>query len=119
MTVFFRMFKKTQIKNIFRLPRSYKLSDEEFSLRGKFIISAMCWCGYETKCWVQDFVYFDRRFKPNWIEMYNFHLQNPLEIEKTNPLFYRLSDETNSSYYKRMDDFLSEACSREPEEIKI
>lgn len=108
MTVFFRMFNKNQIKTIFKLPKTYKLSDQEFTERGKFVITTMGWCNYETKCWVQDFAPFNTRYKPNWVELYNFHLENPLEIKKTNPLLPRLPDETDSIYYKRMDAFLSE-----------
>lgn len=106
MTVFFRMFGKNQIKTIFRLPKSYKLSDEEFAERGKFVITTMAWCNYETKCWVQDYVPFITRFKPNWVELYNFHLQNSNEIKNSNPLLPRLPDETDTLYYKRMDAFL-------------
>jgi hypothetical protein len=106
MTVFFRMFNKNQVKSIFCLPRSYKLSDEEFAQRGNFIITTMSWCSYETKCWVQDFAAFNTRFKPKWIELYNFHLQKPLEIKKTNPIFPRLPDESEDNYYERMNIFL-------------
>jgi hypothetical protein len=40
----FRMFDKRQLKKIFQLPQNYKLSDEEFISRGRFVITTMGWC---------------------------------------------------------------------------
>jgi hypothetical protein len=106
MPAFFRIFTKNQIKSIFKLSKEYKLTDEEFIKRGKFVITTMGWCNYETKCFLKDFVPFHNHYNPNWIELYEIHIKNELEIKKTNPLLPRLQDENDRDYYKRMDAFL-------------
>ncbi len=105
--VYFRMFDKRQVKSIFRLGSKYRLSDEEFRQRGAFIISVMSWTSYEVKSWTEDFAPFNRRFKPDWSALYEYHLEHPNEIKRTHPFLPRLSDaETEDEYYTRLEEYL-------------
>jgi hypothetical protein len=101
----FRMFNKSELKRVFDISHSEKLSDEEFQHRGSFIVQTMMWNQYETKCYLQDFIPFSHRFKPNWKELYAFHKANPDEIKRTNPLLPRLPEESDKDYNKRLDQF--------------
>ena len=99
------MFDKTKIKSIYKISHREKMTDEDFADRGRFIITTMGWNNYETKCWVQDFVPFINRFKPDWKSLYEHHKNNPEEIRRSNPLCPRLPEESESEYDKRCDQF--------------
>ena len=117
MPQYFRMLDKKAVKVIFKLGHRYKLSNEEYIERGRFVITTMSHCGYEVKCMYQDYIPFNNRFKPDWISMYNYHLQNPTSIKDTNPLLPRLPEETNSDYNTRLDKFFENHP--EPQTIQI
>lgn len=97
--VYFRMLDKNQVKGLFRISRREKLSDEEFEKRAIFVINTLGWNGYETKCYYQDVIPFNKEFNPNWVELYNKHVEDPTRIKKFNPIF---PDETEEMYYKRI-----------------
>jgi len=97
--VYFRMLDKNQVKGLFGISRREKLSDEEFEKRAIFVINTLGWNNYETKCYFQDVIPFNKRFNPNWLELYNKHLQDPTHIKNFNPIF---PEETEEMYFKRI-----------------
>ena len=84
---------------------------EEFEKRAKFIYLVLGWNQYDFKD-ITDLNDFNKTFNlstNNWIQMYEFHLNNLKEIEKVNPLLPRTSlDEPFSEYYKRLNKFEDE-----------
>ncbi len=45
-----------------------------------FIYGVMTGSGYETKCWMRDFVAFQQRFKPDWAREYRIWLKYDKKI---------------------------------------
>ncbi len=108
MPQYFRMLDKSQVKSLFKLGYRYKLSDEEYLEKGRFVIAVLSWVGYETKCFYQDVLPFNNRFKPDWVKLYQYHLEHPTSVKTTWPLLPRVSEEeTYTEYRKRMDLYLT------------
>ena len=108
---YFRMFGpsgKNTMKRIFKLGFRYQMSDEEYIDRANFIIGAMLYEGFEVKCMLKDFIPFDRFYKPNWVELYDNHKQNPLLIKTVNPLFPNDTPELMEERNTKMNAFYQE-----------
>lgn len=74
---------KTIIKRLFGIPRSVRLSDEDFYDRRGFVRGVILGSGRECKCYIRDFLPFQQRFKPAWARLYDrFRAQHAAGVKE-------------------------------------
>ena len=62
---------KRMLKKLMGIPNGTKLANEDASSMFGFITGVMTGCGFEVKCWVQDYLPFRGQFNPDWATEYS------------------------------------------------
>lgn len=69
------MFDKRQLKTAMRISHKERLRHDDYLEYSRFISGVMIGAGYEAKCYVRDYLPFFNKYKPNWMELYNYYIE--------------------------------------------